>query len=203
MNACAQGTCQPRGRMLWPSEQDCHCISKGLLSGWKCCFSNRLEGRLLLRSWGFELWKNSFQAVSCINSSVKWAGPLSLQIGSSIKGFKSLWSLQWLRVSWNRDVVSALKLGILLMQSMGIPFQCVSHSGDVLCIPRLGLQVNLKRSSCLSVMWGGPHVLSLLGCFSLETLFTAYCFSCHGRDLSLPVCRRNWSCGSGWMPCIL
>lgn len=91
------------------------------------------------------------------------------------------------------------------MQLMGIPLQCASHRGDVLYIPSLGVQVNLKRSSfdCLSVMWGGPHVFSFLGCFPLEMLFTTHCFSCHGTDLSLLVCEEIEAVAAGWVPCIV
>lgn len=89
------------------------------------------------------------------------------------------------------------------MQLMGIPFQCESHSGDVLRIPSLGVQVNLKRSSCLSVMGGSPHVLSLLGCFPLEPLFTTHCFSCHGRDLSFLVCGEIEAVAASGVPCIV
>lgn len=56
------------------------------------------------------------------------------------------------------------------MQLIGIFFQCASHSGDVLCIPSLGVQVNLKISRCLSVMRGSscvipPGVFSFLNCY--------------------------------------
>lgn len=65
------------------------------------------------------------------------------------------------------------------MQLMGIFFQCASHSGDVLCIPSLGVQVNLKRNRCLSVMWGSsciipPGLFSFLNCYLPLLLFLSW-----------------------------
>lgn len=58
------------------------------------------------------------------------------------------------------------------------------------------------KENCLSVIWGGPHVLSLLGCFPLDLLFTTHCFLCHGRDLSFLVGVIE-AVAASWVPCIV
>lgn len=103
------------------------------------------------------------------------------------------------------------------MQLMGIPLQRASRCGDVLCIPSLQVEVNLKRSSCLSVMWGVLVCYHSWGVFLLKRYFHLLLFLSWKRPFppcllenlklwlqlgalcSVAVCRllsrKAWKCG--------
>lgn len=89
------------------------------------------------------------------------------------------------------------------MQLMGIFFQCASHSGDVLCIPSLGVQVNLKRNRCLSVMWGWVLMrYPSWAVFLLELLLTTVAFLVMEHTFPSLFVGEIEAGAASWLPCM-